>query len=329
MPTNLKELRSRIKSVKSTQKITKAMQLVSAAKFGRSQSAIVNARPYAQGLENLVQYLAYFVRGGCALPLLVPSTSKTALVVVVSSDRGLCGGYNANIIKMANKTWDALEAEGYNVSFTCIGKKAFHPIMRRKHLKTKTHPTYTAVGEELYAINPASLLGEDGLTLITTSFAKHLDQSIEPLADALAKLYAQQKIGKLVIIYSKFHSAMVQTPVTNTVLPLPFISDTNIETGKSKPHTVESDKFDSGEPIFEPERDDLLSMALPRYMSSQILHMILEAQASEYGARMTAMENATRNAKEIERKLQITYQRARQAAITNELIEIISGAEAL
>lgn len=328
MPANLKELRNRIKSVKSTQKITKAMQLVSAAKFGRSQSAILNARPYANGLEALVKYLAYFVRGGCALPLLSPNTSNTALVVVVSSDRGLCGGYNANILKLVNKTWDNLETEGHKVSFACIGKKAFQPILRRKQSKNKTGElSYKLVNEEMYAVNPDSLLGDNDLVMITTSFQKHLDQSIEPLADALSKLYAQQKIGKLVIIYSKFQSAMVQTPITNTVLPLSFMP-TDVQS-KEKTKQPETNVSDFGEPIFEPERDDLLSMALPRYMSSQILHMLLEAQASEYGARMTAMENATRNAKEIERKLQITYQRARQAAITNELIEIISGAEAL
>lgn len=329
MPANLKELRNRIKSVKGTQKITKAMQLVSAAKFGRSQSAIINARPYAQGLEALVKYLAYFVRGGCALPLLAPNFSKTALVVVVSSDRGLCGGYNANIVKLVNKTWESLETEGYKVSFTCIGKKAFYPILRRAREKYKTAFSYETINEELYAINPNSLLGENGLTIITTSFGKHLDQSIEPLADALSKLYAQQKIGKLVIVYSKFQSAIMQTPVTNTILPLSFLSTSEEATLQKKQPKSEPTTSEFGEPIFEPERDDLLSMALPRYMSSQILHMLLEAHASEYGARMTAMENATRNAKEIERKLQITYQRARQAAITNELIEIISGAEAL
>jgi F-type H+-transporting ATPase subunit gamma len=311
MPANLKDLRSRIKSVKSTQQITKAMKLVSAAKFGRAQHNIINARPYASVLLELTEKIANLVSGGCTHPLMNESTSKNAVILVLSSDRGLCGGYNASMVKEAFKTTAELESQNYKVSVVCVGKKAFGAFLRKRKLSGKQENA-AYVSEEEYTSDPSLLLGGEGLVSITTPFDKPTSSAAKRLSEALSSLYAQSKIGKLVVVYSKFQSAMVQIPTTQAMLPLQ-VNPTE------RP----------AEPIFEPQLDDLLVELVPRYLSSFIFQALLEATASENGARMSAMDSATRNAKEMERKLQITYQRARQAAITNELIEIISGAEAL
>ncbi|MES2613855.1 MAG: FoF1 ATP synthase subunit gamma [Bdellovibrionota bacterium] len=312
MPANLKDLRTRIKSVKSTQQITKAMKLVSAAKFGKAQNSVVNSRPYAKKLASLTAKLAGIMSGGCNHPLMNSSSSKTAVLLAISSERGLCGGYNANVTKQAIKTASDLEKEGFKVAVVCIGKKSFQAFLRRRRLSahTKMEPAY--VTEEAFVNSSAELLGGEGLTLITAAFDKPNNHKAKNVSDSFAELYTQGKIGKLVVVYNKFQSAMVQIPTAETILPL------RIDT-----QAVEA------EPIFEPEIDDLLDHVLPRYMVSRIFQTLLEAVASEHGARMSAMDSATRNAQEMERKLKITYQRARQAAITNELIEIISGAEAL
>ncbi|APJ02451.1 F0F1 ATP synthase subunit gamma [Silvanigrella aquatica] len=312
MPASLKDLRSKIKSVKGTQQITKAMKLVSAAKFGRAQHNVVNSRPYAHSLAQLTSKIAGVLNGGCNHPLMNASSSKVAAVLVISSERGLCGGYNANVTKQAIKTISELESEGFKVAAVCIGKKALQILSRRRklQLKSKDEPLYLT--ENDYFNNPQVLVSENGLASITTQFDKPTHAMATRLSNAFAQLYSDGKIGKFVVVYNKFQSAMSQTPTSDVVLPL-HIGATSIE----------------AEPIFEPEVDELLSLVVPRYMASRLFQTLLEAIASEHGARMTAMDNATRNAKEMERKLQITYQRARQAAITKELIEIISGAEAL
>ncbi|KAB8038869.1 F0F1 ATP synthase subunit gamma [Silvanigrella paludirubra] len=312
MPASLKDLRSKIKSVKGTQQITKAMKLVSAAKFGRAQHNVVNSRPYAHSLAQLTSKIAGVVSGGCNHPLMNESSSKVAAVLVISSERGLCGGYNANVTKHAIKTISELESEGYKVVTICIGKKALQTLSRRRKLLTKTKEEALFVSENDYCNDPSVLVSENGLISITAHFDKPTNANATRLSDAFGKLYSDGKIGKFVVVYNKFQSAMSQTPTSDVVLPL-HIGTTSIE----------------AEPIFEPEVDELISFVIPRYMASRIFQTLLEAVASEHGARMTAMDNATRNAKEMERKLQITYQRARQAAITKELIEIISGAEAL
>lgn len=312
MPANLKDLRTRIKSVKSTQQITKAMKLVSAAKFGKAQSNVVNSRPYAKVLSQLTARIAGIMSGGCNHPLINESSSKNAVLLVLSSERGLCGGYNANVTKQAFKTAKELEQEGFTVSVVCIGKKSFQAFLRRRRLSShsKSEPAY--VSEEDFLNDFSLLLGGEGLTLITSAYDKPSNHKAKNLSEAFGELYTKGKIGKLVVVYNKFQSAMSQIPTSETVLPL----------------KIDSQVVDA-EPIFEPEIDDLLDHVLPRYMVSRIFQTLLEAIASEHGSRMSAMDSATRNAQEMERKLRITYQRARQAAITNELIEIISGAEAL
>lgn len=312
MPASLKDLRNKIKSVKGTQQITKAMKLVSAAKFGRAQHNVVNARPYAHSLAQLTSKLAGVVSGGSTHPLMNESNSKVAAVLVISSERGLCGGYNANVTKQAIKTISDLETEGFKVVTVCIGKKAFQALNRRRKMVLKIKEEAVFVSENEYCLNPSVLIDENGLVAITAPFDKPTNANATRLSEAFGNLYSDGKIGKFVVVYNKFQSAMSQTPTSDVVLPL-HIGVSSMQ----------------AEPIFEPEVDELLSFVIPRYMASRMFQTLLEAVASEHGARMTAMDNATRNAKEMERKLQITYQRARQAAITKELIEIISGAEAL
>jgi F-type H+-transporting ATPase subunit gamma len=252
------------------------------------------------------------MQGGCHHPLMNPSASKVAVLLVISSERGLCGGYNANVTKQAFKTQNELEKDGYKVSVVCIGKKSFQAFLRRRRFSSmsKIEPAY--ISEEDFVNNSLELLGGEGLSLITALFDKPTNHKAKNLSDAFAELYTKGKIGKFVVVYNKFQSAMAQIPTSELILPLSLGSQ-----------AVEA------EPIFEPEIDELLNYVLPRYMVSKIFQTLLESVASEHGARMSAMDSATKNAQEMERKLRITYQRARQAAITNELIEIISGAEAL
>jgi F-type H+-transporting ATPase subunit gamma len=312
MPANLKDLRTRIKSVKSTQQITKAMKLVSAAKFGRAQNNVVNSRLYARALAKLTAKLAGITSGGCNHPLMNETESKRAVLLVISSERGLCGGYNANVTRQALKSFKELEKDGYKVSVVGIGKKSFQSFLTRKRHSSHNIAEPAYVSEDDFLDDSSVLLGGDGLTLITSHYDKPNNIKARNLSEAFSELYTKGKIGKLVVVYNKFQSAMVQIPTAETVLPL----------------KIETESIDA-EPLFEPEIDDLLEQVLPRYMVSRIFQTMLEAVASEHGARMSAMDSATRNAQEMERKLKITYQRARQAAITNELIEIISGAEAL
>lgn len=313
MPASLKDLRSKIKSVRGTQQITKAMKLVSAAKFGRAQHNVVNSRPYAHSLAHLTSKIASVLKDGCAHPLMQKSSSKIAVVLVISSERGLCGGYNSNVTKFAFKKISDFESEGYKVITVCIGKKSLQAFSRKRKLLLKsTKDDVVFVSENDYCKDPSHLIPESGLVSISTHFDKPTNASATRLSNAFAELYSNGKIGKFVVVYNKFQSAMSQIPTSDDVLPL-HIDATSVD----------------AEPIFEPEVDELLSFVVPRYIASKIFQTLLEAVASEHGARMTAMDNATRNAREMERKLQITYQRARQAAITKELIEIISGAEAL
>jgi F-type H+-transporting ATPase subunit gamma len=312
MPANLKDLRTRIKSVKSTQQITKAMKVVSAAKFGRAQNNVVNSRLYARKLAEVTSKLVGSLSGGSNHPLVNEATSKNAVILIISSERGLCGGYNSSVTKQGFKAMNELEKEGYNVSVVGIGKKSFQSFVSRRRSASHNKAEPAVVTEGAFLDASSALLAGDGLTLISTHYDKPNNQKAQNLAEAFSELYTQGKIGKLVVVYNKFQSAMAQIPTTETLLPL----------------RIEGEKIEA-EPIFEPEIEDLLEHVLPRFLVSRIYQALLEAIASEHGARMSAMDNATRNAQEMERKLKITYQRARQAAITNELIEIISGAEAL
>jgi len=314
MPANLKDLRTRIKSVKNTQQITKAMKLVSAAKFGRAQNNVLQARPYARALEKLVLNLVRTSRESDTHALLQAKENDTALLLVISSERGLCGGYNSNTIKAAVRAVDELVAAGKKPVVLCVGKKAFQ-VLSRKPLPGGVKGNKQVSLQE-FTSNPAKFLSENvnGVVQLGVVFDRPNFEFAQSIASAVETAFGAGAVGEVHCVYNQFQSAMTQIPVFEKLLPLSSGAD-EVEAG--------------ADVILEPSWSELANAVLPRYLATRFYQLTLEAIASEHGARMTAMDNATRNAKDMERRLQITYQRARQAAITRELIEIISGAEAL
>jgi F-type H+-transporting ATPase subunit gamma len=314
MPANLKDIRTRIKSVKNTQQITKAMKLVSAAKFGRAQNNVLQARPYARALEKLVLNLVNTRRDSDAHALLQGKESDTALLLVISSERGLCGGYNSNTIKAALRAVDELVAAGKKPVVLCVGKKAFQVLSRRPLAGGVKGNKQVSLQEFLN--DPAKFVSENANSVahLGVVFDRPNFDFAQSMASAIESAFAQGAVGEVHCVYNQFQSAMTQIPVFEKLLPL--ASETEEQAAAS-------------DIILEPSWSELANAMLPRYLATRFYQLTLEAIASEHGARMTAMDNATRNAKDMERRLQITYQRARQAAITRELIEIISGAEAL
>ncbi len=287
---SLKELKDRIKSVKSTQKITKAKQMVAAAKLRKAQAAAEAARPYADRLAGVMGSLASKVSGDSA-PLLLRGTGNDQkhLLVVVNTDKGLCGGLNANIVKEAKKQARELIAQGKSVSFYLVGKKGRAPIKR----------DYANQVDTMY----------DTSDMKNPDFAE-----AEKIADELVAKFEKGEFDVAHLVYPIFKSALSQDPTTTQILPVPAP-----ETVKESDAVVE----------YEPDEEAILEDLLPRYIKTQLFGALLEREASEQGASMTAMDNATRNAGELIDKLTIQYNRSRQAAITTELIEIIAGAEAL
>lgn len=288
---SLKELKGRINSVKSTQKITKAKQMVAAAKLRKAQSAAEAARPYASRLAAVMGSLAGKVAGQDSAPLLMRGTGSNQrhLLVVVNTDKGLCGGLNSNIVKEAKLQARALEAAGKDVTFYLVGKKGRAPLKRE-------FPNVKADGYD------TSMVRTPGFEEATA------------IAQELIALFAGGKFDVAHLVAPKFKSALAQDPVTEQLIPVPApaaaaTSDAVVE--------------------YEPGEEEILEALLPRYVTTQVFGALLEREASEQGASMTAMDNATRNAGELIQKLTIQYNRSRQAAITTELIEIIAGAEAL
>ncbi|WP_340586646.1 F0F1 ATP synthase subunit gamma [Erythrobacter alti] len=287
---SLKELKDRIGSVKSTQKITKAKQMVAAAKLRKAQAAAEAARPYANRLADVMGSLASKVSGDSA-PLLLRGTgaSQKHLLVVVNTDKGLCGGLNSNIVKEAKLQAKAMIAEGKDVSFYLVGKKGRAPIKR----------DYADRIEHHFDTSEVRNIGFD---------------EAEAIADDLVERFEKGEFDIAHLIYPTFKSALAQDPTTVQLLPVP-----SPETSTASDAAVE----------YEPDEEEILAELLPRYVKTQLFGALLEREASEQGASMTAMDNATRNAGELIDKLTIQYNRSRQAAITTELIEIIAGAEAL
>ncbi len=289
MPS-LKELKDRIGSVKSTQKITKAKQMVAAAKLRRAQSAAEAARPYQERLAAVMASLAGKVSGDSAPKLLAGTGSdKRNLLVVVNTDKGLCGGLNSNLVKAAKAKAQELLAEGKEVEFYLVGKKGRAPLKREYADK---------IGK-----------GFDTSTVKTPGF-----EEADAIAAELIGMFEEGKFDIAHLIYPTFQSALVQNPTVNQLIPVP-----SPETAEETDAVVE----------YEPGEEEILEELLPRYVKTQIFGALLEREASEQGASMTAMDNATRNAGDLINKLTIQYNRSRQAAITTELIEIIAGAEAL
>jgi F-type H+-transporting ATPase subunit gamma len=287
---SLKELKDRIKSVKSTQKITKAKQMVAAAKLRKAQAAAEAARPYATRLAAVMGSLASKVSGDSA-PLLLRGTGadKRHLLVVVNTDKGLCGGLNSNIVKAAKLQAQQLLADGKDVTFYLVGRKGRAPIRRE-------YPN--SVGHHF-----------DTSDVRNIGFAE-----AEAIADDLVARFETGEFDVAHLVYPEFKSALAQDPTVNQLIPVPS-PEASADTGA----VVE----------YEPGEEEILEELLPRYVKTQLFGALLEREASEQGASMTAMDNATRNAGDLISKLTIVYNRQRQAAITTELIEIIAGAEAL
>jgi F-type H+-transporting ATPase subunit gamma len=295
---SLKALKIRIGSVKSTQKITKAMKMVAAAKLRRAQEAAVAGRPYAEKLEAVMASLASKVTVSASSPKLLAGTGKDQvhLIVVATSERGLAGAFNTNIVRAARKKAEELEASGKTVKFYLAGKKG--RVLKRFYPKQVLHDQEVGHIKKL-AFSDAQVVAED---LMARFDAGDFD---------VAHLF-----------FAKFQSALVQNPTGIQIIPVPLqasAAPTVSTSSTSAPASVE----------YEPDEETLLADLLPRNIAIQVFRAMLENAASEQGSRMTAMDNATRNAGDMINRLTIQYNRTRQAAITTELIEIIAGAEAL
>ena len=291
---SLKELKGRITSVKSTQKITKAKQMVAAAKLRRAQEAAEASRPYAQRLAAVIANLSA-ASGGESGPKLLAGTGQenTHLLLVLTAERGLCGGFNANTAKLARQTIGELRAAGKDVKIITIGKKGREALGKEYGDLFIDHVDLSGVKQNDFT-EPALALGRD----ITTRFAAG-------------------EFDVATLIYSEFKNVLTQTPVGQQLIPA------------SPPEDAEVIDLQGAMYLYEPSEEEILETLLPRYMNTQVLSAMLESAAGEQAASMTAMDNATRNAGELIDKLTLQYNRARQAQITKELIEIISGAEAL
>ena len=292
---SLKALKIRIASVKSTQKITKAMKMVAAAKLRRAQQAAEAGRPYSERLATVMASLASKVTVGPQSPKLLAGTGKDDihLLVVATSERGLAGAFNSNIVKLARKTADELIEQGKQVRFYLIGKKGRAVIAR------------------LY---PGKIVHQvDQSHIKNVAFA-----DAHEVSEDLINRYNAGEFDVAHLFFAKFQSALVQNPTELQIIPVPLTPAAN-DSGAAAPVA----------PEYEPDEEEILADLLPRNVAVQLFRAMLENAASEQGSRMTAMDNATRNAGDMINRLTIQYNRTRQAAITTELVEIISGAEAL
>ena len=291
MPS-LKDLRNRIASVKATQKITKAMQMVAAAKLRRAQMAAEAARPYAERMDKVLANLAGGVSGGGAPALLAGNgRDQTHLLVVCTAERGLCGGFNSSIVRIARERASALLSQGKTVKILCVGKKGWDQL-RRQYEKNII---------DLIDLRAVKQLG----------FA-----NADPIGQKIIALFDKGEFDVCTLFFSRFRSVVTQIPTAQKLIPaeIPGTAAAGSSTASYE---------------YEPEEGEILSALLPRNISVQVFRALLENAASEQGARMSAMDNATRNAGEMIKKQTMKYNRSRQAMITKELIEIISGAEAL
>jgi F-type H+-transporting ATPase subunit gamma len=291
MPGQLKEIRNRIKAFQNSQQITKAMKMVSAAKLRRAQDAIVQMRPYAKKLQEVLSNIASNSEGGGGSNLAAERPIEKVLLVVITSDRSLCGAYNANLIKLAKLTiaekYAAQMAKG-NVYIWAIGKKGYEHFLKNNFKVSEAY-------RDIYT---------------------HLNfESVQACAQAAVKSFEIKEFDVVEIVYSEFRNAATQIFTVERFLPIPKSS--------KKSGTKKSDF------IYEPSKEELIAELMPKILNTQLYKAVLDGSASEHGARMTAMDKATENASELLRSLRISYNRARQAAITTELTEIVSGAAAL
>ncbi len=311
---NQKEIRKRIGSVKSTQKITRAMKMVAGARLNRAQQRIQALRPYAvetgrvlarvagsQPLGVAAEEGAYEEQAGAQAvdhPLLAHRPERNVLILVISSDRGLCGGFNSNILRAAERLWKSKEGGGKSVRLAIIGRKGRDYFQRRK---APIVDYFEGVWED-----PG--MGQ-----------------ARRVARAILRPFLAEEVDSIYLVYNEFKSAMTQMVVAEPLFPLGSVSSQEPETERES--VPEWDKV--REFIFEPDKEALLEVLVPMYIEITLVRALLESQASELGARMTAMDAATKNASDMIDRLTLQYNRARQAAITTELMEIIGGAEAL
>ena len=287
----LKEVRNRIKSVQSTQQITKAMKMVSAAKLRRAQDAITQMRPYAQKLQEMLSNIVSSSDGNVSMDLAIERPVEKVMIIVVTSDRGLCGGYNSNLIKLAKLTirekYSAQSAKG-NVQILPIGKKGYEHFTKNGF---KVVDAYWDIFTGL-------------------SFDK-----VQAAAKYAMNAFAAKEVDAIEVVYSEFKNAATQRFIAEQFLPVQKVAET--------------DNKKKADFIFEPNQEVLITELMPKILNTQLYKAVLDANASEHGARMTAMDKASENANELLKSLKISYNRARQAAITTELTEIVSGAAAL
>lgn len=312
---NLKAIRDRIQSVKNTKKITEAMRLVAAARVRRAQEQVIATRPFADRLAQVLYGLQTRLKfEDVDLPLLKKREVRSVGLLVVSGDRGLCGGYNSNVIRRAENRAKELKAEGLDVTFVIVGRKANQYFQRRGY---KIDATYS------------------GLEQIPTA------TEATNIADELLSLFLSEKVDRIELVYTRFVSLVSSRPVVQTLLPLDTqgleTPDDEIFrlTSRGGKFEVEREKVTSTvaplprDMIFEQDPVQILDSLLPLYLSNQLLRALQESAASELAARMTAMSNASDNAGQLISSLTLSYNKARQAAITQELLEVVGGAEAL
>ena len=288
---SLDDLKKRITSVKSTQKITKAMKMVAAAKLKRAQESAEKGRPYSEKMNNVILNLSNGISDKDNAPKLLSGSGKEQihLCVVMTSDRGLCGGFNANIIKKAKSHFAKLAREGKDLKIVTVGSKGNDQLKR-------------AYGDKII----------ENISFKNSKNANYFDA--DKVGKIIIEKFEKEEFDICTIFYNQFKNVITQIPQAQQIIPLDTVDDEN-----KSDETYE----------FEPDEDEILNNLLPKNISTQIFKAMLENSASEQGARMSAMDNATRNAGEMVDKLTIEYNRSRQAAITKELIEIISGAESL
>jgi F-type H+-transporting ATPase subunit gamma len=289
---SLKDMRSRIASTKATQKITKAMQMVAASKLRRAQTAAEAARPFAEKMDAVISNIASAAASSPGAPALLVGTGKDQvhLLLVCTGERGLSGAFNSSIVRLARERANALIAEGKDVKFFCVGRKGYEQLRRQFDRQIIEHIDLRAVRQLAF-------------------------KNAEDIADKILARFEAGEFDVCTLFFSRFRSVIAQVPTAQQIIPLEL---------KEQDSKAASTSYE-----YEPEEDEILTHLLPRNLAVQIFRALLENNASFYGAQMSAMDNATRNAGEMIRKQTLIYNRTRQAMITKELIEIISGAEAV
>lgn len=291
MPT-LRDIRKRLKAIASTKKITSAMKMVAAAKLRKVQDKMINFRPYAVKMETVLSDMASGLSETGGHPLLVWRPKKKVEVIVITSDRGLCGAFNSNILKLASQQIDAIKKEGIEVGVSVVGRKA-RDYFRRRSVPIRS--TWLGLSGKL-------------------SYA-----SAQEIAKDIIENYENETIDEFIIIFSEFKSMILQKPTSLKLLPIGDIGNPETTSAQSATASFE----------FEPSREILFERLLPKYVEIQVYRSLLESQASEEAARMTAMENASKNCEEMITKVTLIANKVRQAGITKELMDIVGGVEAL